>query len=73
MNTAEKRSRIVLGLRKKLKNAPYGTNDRLMISTDLEIIARLDHAHDCALGSVPACTCGVRNAKEILNGNFNWE
>ena len=30
-------------------------------------IARSEHSGDCALGSVPACTCGKREAEDFLS------
>jgi len=33
---------------------------------ELKEIVDSGHAPDCALGSVPACTCGLREAREIL-------
>lgn len=33
---------------------------------ELKRIAKAKHNHDCALGSVPACTCGKREAEEFF-------
>jgi len=29
-------------------------------------ISKLDHTPDCALGAVPACTCGLKEAQDFL-------
>lgn len=31
-----------------------------------EKISKLDHTSDCALGAVPACTCGLSEARDFL-------
>lgn len=32
----------------------------------LRKIVKLSHTPDCALGAVPACTCGIREAEDFL-------
>jgi len=51
------------------RSVGLGTDDfrmDLIPNEDLAAILRTCVEIDCALGSVPACTCGLREAREIL-------
>jgi len=37
------------------------------ILQELKSVAMAGHMDDCALGAAPACTCGLRKAKDILD------
>jgi len=71
METAEQRLKRILNLKEIIEKAKK-TKDKSRAIAELRTIVRLGHSDDCDLGSVPACTCGKRDAAEILKENFDW-
>ena len=65
LTTADEQSALVEELNAECL-ASMGSQEFGPLFDKLQKIARSDHAYDCALGAVPACTCGVREAQEYV-------
>jgi len=57
------RSERVLMMKSKIERLE---EQKKSLLSELKKIVDSSHTPDCALGSVPACTCGIREAREIL-------
>ncbi len=44
----------------------FPEEEQKSVLKELEKISKFEHTEDCALGSVPTCTCGIADAKEFL-------
>ena len=63
MDEGLKQSKLVENL---IKKAEGDDAVDLEVVTTLRVVAHQEHANGCALGAVPACTCGKREATDFI-------